>query len=309
MPVFCQLQLDRVPRINSKISYRNLAATNLDALRKDLSNSILCENMESFDLNELVDCYNKTLSSILDQYAPLKTKTVTKRPIVPWFNEQVKAAKRQRRKAEKKWRRTNLNSDLADYKVQKNQTTFVMNCARKAFYTDFISQNSTNQRKLFEAAKILFTQRSDLLFPEYEDPDVLANDIGEFFVQKIERIHAEFDSSALETSHSSVPEFTELMSRYDSFDILNEENVKDLISKSSKKSCSLDPMPTSLVLKCQDILLPVITRMINLSLQSGVFCDEWKQALVQPQLKKSKTETVFENLRPISNLTFILHLN
>jgi hypothetical protein len=63
-------------------------------------------------------------------------------------------------------------------------------------------------------------------------------------------------------------------------------------------------MPTSLVLKCQDILLPVITRMINLSLQSGVFCDEWKQALVQPQLKKSKTETVFENLRPISNLTF-----
>ena len=68
--------------------------------------------------------------------------------------------------AEKKWRRTNLNSDLADYKVQKNQTTFVMNCARKAFYTDFISQNSTNQKKLFQAAKILFTQRSDLLYAE-----------------------------------------------------------------------------------------------------------------------------------------------
>ena len=261
--------------------------------------------MESFDVNDLVNCYNKTLNSILDQYAPLKTKTVrTKRPIVPWFNEQVMAAKRQRRKAEKKWRRTNLNTDLADYKVQKNQTTFVMNCAGKA---DFISQNSTNQRKLFQAAKILFTQRSDLLFSEYAEygnPDVLANDIGDFFVQKIERIHAEFDSSAHETSHSSVPEFNELMSRFDSFDILNEVNVKDLISKSSKKSCSLDPMPTSLVLKCQDILLPMITRMINLSLQSGVFCDEWKQALVQSQLKKSKTETVFENLRPISNLTF-----
>jgi hypothetical protein len=121
---------------------------------------------------------------------------------------------------------------------------------------------------------------------------VLANDIGEFFIQKIEHIHAQFDSSALKTSHSSVPEFSELMSRFYSFDILNEENFKDLISKSSKTSCSLDPMPTSLVLKCQDILLPVITRMINLLLQSGVFCDEWKQALVHPQL------------RPISNLTF-----
>ena len=121
-----------------------------------------------------------------------------------------------------------------------------MNCVRKAFYTDFISQNSTNQRKLFQAAKIIFTQRSDLLFPEYEDPDVLANDIGEFFIQKIERIHAEFDSSAFETSHSSVPEFTELMSRFDSFDILNEENVKDLISISSKKSFSLAQCPLHL---------------------------------------------------------------
>jgi hypothetical protein len=44
--------------------------------------------------------------------------------------------------------------------------------------------------------------------------------------------------------------------------------------------------------------------MINLLLQSGMFCDEWKQAFVQPQLKKSNTEMVFENLRPISNLTF-----
>jgi hypothetical protein len=57
--------------------------------------------------------------------------------------------------------------------------------------------------------------------------------------------------------------FTELTSSFDSFDILNKENVKDLISKSSKKSRSLDPIPTLLVLKCQDILLPVITRMIK----------------------------------------------
>ena len=64
MPVFCQLQLDRVPRINSKVSYRNVAAINLDALQKDLSNSILYENVESFDVNELVNCYNKTLNSM-----------------------------------------------------------------------------------------------------------------------------------------------------------------------------------------------------------------------------------------------------
>ena len=95
---------------------------------------------------------------------------------------------------------------------------------------------------------------------------------------------------------------------FDSFEPLNEENVKDLISKSSKKSSSMDPIPTPLVIQCQDVLLPVITRMINLSLQSGVFADDWKQADVHPQLKKSKTETAFENLRPISNLSFVSKL-
>ena len=43
-----------------------------------------------------------------------------------------------------------------------------------------------------------------------------------------------------------------------------------LIAKSSKKSCSLDPMPTPLVVECFDVLLPVLTRMLNLSLETGV---------------------------------------
>jgi hypothetical protein len=47
-----------------------------------------------------------------------------------------------------------------------------------------------------------FSLHKDLIFCflNMGDPDVLAaNDIGEFFVQKIERIHAEFDSSVLGT--------------------------------------------------------------------------------------------------------------
>ena len=185
MPVFCQLQLKRAPLTKSKVSYRNVAAINMDALRKDLSNSSLCKNIESLDLNDLVACYNKTLESVLNHHAPLKTKIVTTRPVVPWFNEEVKSAKRQRRKAERRWRRTDSYSDLKAYKMQKNYTILVMNRTRKSFYTVFISDNSTDQRQLFKAAKILFTQRSDLTFPDYEDSNILANDIGEFFIQRL----------------------------------------------------------------------------------------------------------------------------
>ena len=54
--------------------------------------------------------------------------------------------------------------------------------------------------------------------------------------------------------------------------------IQGPIGRSSKKTCSLDPMPTSLVVESLDVLLPVITRMLNLSLQNGNFPDTWKLA-------------------------------
>ncbi len=73
------------------------------------------------------------------------------------------------------------------------------------------------------------------------------------------------------------------------------------------KTSSLDPMQSSIVVQCQDVLLPVLTRMINMSLDSGVFPVEWKVADVCPLLKKSNLDTctAFENLRPVSNLSYV----
>ena len=62
-------------------------------------------------------------------------------------------------------------------------------------------------------------------------------------------------------------------------------------------------MPTSLVVESLAVLLPVITRMLNLSLQNGNFPDIWKLADVRPR-PKIAAEALFANLRPISNLQF-----
>ena len=48
------------------------------------------------ELDKLVDCYNTTLADLLDHDAPLKTNTVTVRPQVPWYSEEVRVAKRLR---------------------------------------------------------------------------------------------------------------------------------------------------------------------------------------------------------------------
>ena len=55
-------------------------------------------------------------------------------------------------------------------------------------------------------------------------------------------------------------------------------------------------------------MLPVITTIINKSLQNGDFPNCWKEALVLPLLKKQGLDITFKNVRPVSNLPFISKL-
>ena len=87
-----------------------------------------------------------------------------------------------------------------------------------------------------------------------------------------------------------------------------EEKVHKLINSSTNKSCTLDPIPTSLVMDCIDVLLLIIMKMNNLPLESGLFADDWKCALVLPLLKKPGLDLLCKNYRPLSNLQYVSKL-
>ena len=137
-----------------------------------------------------------------------------------------------------------------------------MNQARQAFYTNFIDENSADQGRLFQGTKKLLTRNDDLSFPEYHDKKALANDINVFFVRKIARIRADIDATDVD---DAVPIDSDVGdgSTLSAFHPLAESDVCTLIQKSAKKTCPLDPMPTSLVVGCLDVLLPVITHIVN----------------------------------------------
>ena len=56
-----------------------------------------------------------------------------------------------------------------------------------------------------------------------------------------------------------------------------------------------------MVICCAVVLLPVIAKMINLSLNSGEFADDWKCGLINPILKKPGLDLLYKNYRPVSN--------
>ena len=69
---------------------------------------------------------------------------------------------------------------------------------------------------------------------------------------------------------------------FDAFKLLSEEDFRKLIMNSQKKSSHLVPVPTDLLVKCLNVLLPVITNIINISLETGCFPNDWKEAIVLP---------------------------
>lgn len=87
-------------------------------------------------------------------------------------------------------------------------------------------------------------------------------------------------------SEEWIPMTPKLICLSPNFGLLSQEEVHDLIRTFKKKTCSLDKIPSKLVFECLDILLPVITEIINYSLAYGVFPSAWKNALVFPLRKK-----------------------
>ena len=278
-----------------------------------MEKSKLCTR-EYSDLNELTSSYNSTLTSLLDKHAPMKEKVVVCRQRLPWFNSKIKCAMRTRRKAERKWRRTKSQQDFCAFEGARNRATFVMNGARCEYYTNLIAENSSNQRNLFRTTKSLLCKPSEVSFPKDIAPDDLANDFGNFSMQKIDKIYQLIDMQ----SSSEMPKAgkkgcadsdTYAGVTFANFETLSQEQVSELINRAAKKSCPLDPMPTSVVLDVLDVLLPVITNMINLSLESGVFVSDWKEALLKPLLKKCGLDIAFNNFRLVSNFPYVSKLS
>ena len=74
------------------MSYRKIKDIDWRTLHDELAETKLYLNSPN-TLDDLVDCYNSTLSSLLDRHAPPLTTRFKIRPLVFWFNNGIMAAR------------------------------------------------------------------------------------------------------------------------------------------------------------------------------------------------------------------------
>ena len=97
-------------------------------------------------------------------------------------------------------------------------------------------------------------------------------------------------------------------------------DARALVIRRGEKFFQVDPIPSRFIMSCLEPLLLVLTDIMNLSLKSGVFIVDWKEAIITPLLKKGKTECDLKNYQlsklaewclwaafPIPSLPFGVH--
>lgn len=101
------------------------------------------------DTKQLTTTFLSTCAGILDTVAPLKRM----RPILksePWLNETTRAARRECRRAERRWKKDKLHVSFEILKESWKKYQRTVKAEKTVYFSDIISQNLNKPRALFK---------------------------------------------------------------------------------------------------------------------------------------------------------------
>ena len=99
-------------------------------------------------------------------------------------------------------------------------------------------------------------------------PLLLADSFADFSTAKVEKIHTALVARKRDVSPADDDELPTNAAELNSFHEVSQEDVKKFSYQPLSKSCCLDPLSSSVLKGCFPVLLPTITRIVNLSLKT-----------------------------------------
>ena len=133
-------------------------------------------------------------------------------------------------------------------------------------------------------AKHLLCERGSPSLPQTASPSELTEMFSSFFMEKIQNIRRGLQTDQVHGVDQDV-DASSVTTPLERFTRASDDEVKTLILNSPDKSCHLDPMSTWLLKLCVDELLPIITAIVNASMDSSCVPRAFKCAQIRPLLK------------------------
>ena len=219
-------------------------------------------------------------------HAPLVTRCVSNRPRASWHDSSLKSAKQERRRAERKWRSTGVEVHRQMYHQRKTEVRKLVTKLKKEYINERIEMSTSTKELAVQS--IQWSSPAPNL-PKHGLPDTFAN----YFQNKIGKLRESIDLLGSNLDSDPFQYDTAFQSQsLNQFEPVTEKKVRETILKCPPKSSEIDQITTSLLKQLIDEVVPVLTRLLNISLSSGIVPTAFKQAAIKPLLKKTTFDTI-----------------
>ena len=291
------------------ITRRNYGEVNHDTLIADLKNSNLSLVTPDLDVNSTVQIFNSSIATIMDLHCPAKTHKVRSRPSQQWYTSELGDLKRTKRRAERKYKKyptSRTRNELNEIKLVYKKAIFK---AREKFYSNISEEEKNDMGKLFKRVNYLVDNNSNRnVLPTATDPTQLANDLGNFFADKVNAIRTEISDRIDHAQHGLGIEHSFSGCTLFDFEPSDKTELTEIITSMNNKFSTVDPIPPSFIKQHLDYFLPILLDIVNKSLSMG-FPDNLKHTTVNPIYKEKGSDSeLFKSYRPVSNLPFLSKL-
>ena len=141
----------------------------------------------------------------------------------------------------------------------------------------------SNTKKLYKTLNQIIGKNKEVTLPPENDMDCANNHLNHF-MDKINKINENLENYELFSPPSNISNH-----KLEDFSKISAEEVKKIIMESKPTTYGSDPIPSTVVKHHLNILLPILTRLINWSLKTGSFHKTWKKINYYPPSKKGRT--------------------
>ncbi|KAJ8737040.1 hypothetical protein PYW07_000311 [Mythimna separata] len=263
------------------------------------------------DANEAADCLITTLIRLLNNHTSTIKLPSNQRLIQPWMTMGMLRCIRNRDAMHYKLKQNPSNSVLSiTYKRYRNFCTKILKKLKRDYDRTELREAANDSKKIWKIIKrVTYTEtpntpNTDLL-NHSTSPKLAVERVNEFFASVGRNLAQNFSSPS--GSEKFTTEMTSSPSTLQSFVMLStdEAEVDEIITSLKTDSATgWDNISTKFLKRYTQILVPLLTHIFNICLNTGTFPRHFKKAIIHPIHKTGDTHCV-NNYRPIAVLSSI----
>ena len=279
-------QLDMQPR-------RPLKELTAESFKEEFNNETILQHSK---LDQIWEAFNNEVRRTLDKLVPERKPKKKAKPARPWYNSRLLEQKRIVRNRENKYIKYRQDHHWKAFTRERNRYTTMLNFNKRTSIVNLVQSAQNDCKKLFRLVNKLLGKKNSNPMPPARTPAQLCEDFATFFKGKIDKIRDRFtDIEPYQPSRLDTPQLGK-------FAPVTSSMLGRIIKQMPPKTCKLDTLPTAKLQEVIEGCLPALTHLVNSLLDQGSFCEEWKEAIVKPLIKKITLGTKNSNYRPVSNL-------